>query len=49
MRIIDATRRSGLAIAADRTVRAAAQFMEQASVGALACPLCCCRWELRSI
>jgi CBS domain-containing protein len=36
MRIIEATRRSGVAIAPDKTVRAAAQTMEQAGVGALA-------------
>jgi predicted transcriptional regulator len=36
MRIIEATRRSGVAIAPDKTVRGAAQIMEQAGVGALA-------------
>ena len=35
MRVIEATRRSGVAIASDRTIRAAAQIMEQAGVGAL--------------
>jgi len=36
MRIIEATRRSGIAITPDKTVRGAALVMEQAGVGALA-------------
>jgi CBS domain-containing protein len=36
MRVIDATRRSGVAVPPDKTVRSAAQIMEQAGVGALA-------------
>lgn len=36
MRIQDATRRSGVSIGKTRTIRAAAQIMEQAGVGALA-------------
>ena len=36
MRVIDATGRSGVAIADHRTVQAAAQIMDQAKVGALA-------------
>ena len=34
--VIDTKRRSGIAIAPDKTMRAAAQIMEQAGVGALA-------------
>ena len=36
MRTIDAARRSGVGVGADRTVQAAAQIMEQAGLGALA-------------
>jgi CBS domain-containing protein len=36
MRTIDAIRRTGIAIEADRTIHDAAQIMEQAGVGALA-------------
>ncbi len=36
MRTIDATRRSGIGIGAERTVREAASLMEQSGVGALA-------------
>jgi CBS domain-containing protein len=36
MQIIEATRRKGIAIDADRTVRAAAELMEESGVGALA-------------
>ena len=36
MRVIDATRRSGVAVAPDQTVEQVAQLMEQANVGAVA-------------